>query len=75
MSHLLGMDRVRHMGDMVLESLSFFTTSEDVEEVVAIKPVEAGDGLSLDFLLVLLRRDLTTGVLELLGYISADLSM
>ena len=44
MSHLLGMD----MGDMMLESLSFFTTCEDVEEVVAIKPVEAGDGLSQD---------------------------
>ena len=71
LSHLLGMD----MGDTMLESLSFFTTCEDVEEVVAIKQVEAGDGLSLDFLLVLLRRDLTTGVLELLGDISADLAM
>ena len=62
-------------GHKMLESLFFFTTSEDVEEVVAIKQVEAGDGLSLDFLLVLLRRDLTTGVLELLGDISADLAM
>ena len=75
LSHLLGMDRGGHMGDMMLESLSFFTTSEDVDEVVTIKPVDAGDGLSLDFLLILLRRDLTTGVLELLGDISADLSM
>ena len=75
MSHLLGMDRGGHMGDMMLESLSFFTTCEDVEEVVAIKQVEAGDGLSLDFLLVLLRRDFTTGVLELLGDISADLAL
>ena len=66
LSHLLGMDKGGHKGDMVLESLSFFTNSGDVEEVVAIKPVEAGDGLSLDFLLVLLWRDLTTWVLELL---------
>ena len=57
------MDRGGHMGDMMLESLSFFTTSEDVGEV------------SLDFLLVLLRRDLTTGVFELLGDISADILM
>ena len=49
------MDRGGHLADMVVESLSFFITSEDVEEVVAIKPVEARDGLSLDFLLVLLR--------------------
>ena len=39
-----GEDRGGHMGNKVLESLSFFTTSEAVEEVVAIKPVEAGDG-------------------------------
>ena len=61
------------MGDIVA-SLSFFTISTlEEEEVPAIKPVEAGDGLSPDFLLVLLRRDLTTGVLELVGDISAGL--
>ena len=75
MSHLLGMDKGGHMGDMVLESLSFFTTSEDLEEVVAIKPVEAGDGLSLDYLIVLLRRDFTTGVPGLVGDILAEFAL
>jgi hypothetical protein len=68
------MDMGGHMGDMVEGSLSFFTINEE-EEVPAIKPVEAGDGFSPDFLLVLLRRDLTTGVLELVGDISAGLAL